>query len=110
MFKRVVVTGIGALTPIGNTAPEYWAALIKGVSGAARITRFNPENYKTKFACEVKNFDPVKFIEKKEVRRLDRFAQFAVVASDEAIKDSGLDKANVDKDRIGVIWASGIGG
>ena len=110
MFKRVVVTGIGALTPIGNTAPQFWDNLIKGVSGAGPITRFNAENYKTRFACEVKNFDPTAFIDKKEVRRLDRFAQFAVVCSDEAIKDSGLDTAQVNKDKIGVIWASGIGG
>ncbi len=110
MFKRVVVTGIGALTPIGNTAPQYWDALLKGVSGAARITRFNPDNYKTKFACEVKNFDPAQFIEKKEVRRLDRFAQFAIVCADEAIKDAGLNNEGINKDRVGVIWASGIGG
>lgn len=110
MFKRVVVTGIGALTPIGNTAPEYWDGLLKGISGAARITRFDPTNYKTKFACEVKNFDPTHFIDKKEVRRLDRFAQFALVCSDEAIKDSGLDAQGVNRDRVGVIWGSGIGG
>src|SRR5580658_5917461 len=110
MFKRVVVTGIGALTPIGNTAPEYWSALLRGVSGAARITRFNPENYKTKFACEVKHFDPTQFIDKKEVRRLDRFAQFALVSSDEAIKDAGLDAPGINRDKIGVIWGSGIGG
>jgi 3-oxoacyl-[acyl-carrier-protein] synthase II len=110
MFKRVVVTGIGALTPIGNTAPEFWDAMLKGVSGAARITRFNPDNYKTKFACEVKNFDPSKFIDKKEVRRLDRFAQFAIVASDEAIKDARLNEEGINKDKVGVIWASGIGG
>jgi 3-oxoacyl-[acyl-carrier-protein] synthase II len=110
MFKRVVVTGIGALTPVGNTAPEFWDAMLKGVSGAARITRFNPDNYKTKFACEVKNFDPAKFIDKKEVRRLDRFAQFAIVASDEAIKDARLNEEGINKDKVGVIWASGIGG
>jgi 3-oxoacyl-[acyl-carrier-protein] synthase II len=109
-LKRVVVTGIGAITPIGNTATEYWSNLLKGVSGAGVITRFNPEKHKTKFACEVKNFDPTAFFDKKEVRRLDRFAQFAVVCSDEAIKDSGLDAEGVNRDRIGVIWASGIGG
>jgi 3-oxoacyl-[acyl-carrier-protein] synthase II len=109
-LKRVVVTGIGAITPIGNTATEYWSNLLKGVSGAGVITRFNPEKHKTKFACEVKNFDPTAYIDKKEVRRLDRFAQFAVVCSDEAIKDSGLDAEGVNRDRIGVIWASGIGG
>lgn len=110
MYKRVVVTGIGALTPIGNTASEFWDGLLKGTSGAGPITRFNAENYRTKFACEVKNFDPTQFIEKKEVKRLDRFAQFALVASDEAIKDAGFDKEGINKDRIGVIWASGIGG
>ena len=109
-LKRVVVTGIGAITPIGNTATEYWSNLLKGVSGAGVITRFNPEKHKTKFACEVKNFDPTAYIDKKDVRRLDRFAQFAVVCSDEAIKDSGLDAEGVNRDRIGVIWASGIGG
>ncbi|HWB63444.1 MAG TPA: beta-ketoacyl-ACP synthase II [Chitinophagales bacterium] len=110
MFKRVVVTGLGALTPIGNTAPDFWGSLLAGKSGAAPITRFNTENYKTKFACEVKGFDPTQFIDKKEVRRLDRFAQFAIVASDEAIKDAGIDIEGVNRDRIGVIWASGIGG
>ncbi len=109
-LKRVVVTGIGALTPIGNTAPDFWSALLKGVSGAGPITRFNPAKYKTRFACEVKNFDPSVFIERKEVRRLDRFAQFAMVCSEEAIKDAGFDTADLNKDRIGVIWASGIGG
>lgn len=110
MMKRVVITGIGALTPIGNTAPEYWQNLLAGKSGAAPITRFKTDNYKTKFACEVKGFDPAQFIDKKEVRRLDRFAQFALVTSDEAIRDAGLDKADINKNRVGVIWASGIGG
>jgi len=110
MFKRVVVTGLGALTPIGNTAPEFWNGLLNGTSGAGPITRFDTTNYKTKFACEVKNFDPTQFIDKKEVRRLDRFAQFAIVSSDEAIKDSGLDAPGINRDRIGVIWGSGIGG
>lgn len=109
-LKRVVVTGIGALTPIGNTAGEFWTNLVNGVSGAGPITRFDATNYKTRFACEVKNFDPAQFIDKKEVRRLDRFAQFAMVSSTEAILDSGLDKEGVNKDRIGVIWGSGIGG
>ena len=109
-LKRVVVTGIGALTPIGNTAGEFWTNLVNGVSGAGPITRFDATNYKTRFACEVKNFDPSQFIDKKEVRRLDRFAQFAMVSSTEAILDSGLDKEGVNKDRIGVIWGSGIGG
>jgi len=110
MFKRVVVTGLGALTPIGNTAPDFWSGLLKGTSGAGPITRFDATNYKTKFACEVKNFDPTQFIDKKEVRRLDRFAQFAIVSSDEAIKDAGLDAPGINRDRIGVIWGSGIGG
>ncbi len=110
MMKRVVVTGLGALTPIGNTAPEYWQNLLAGKSGAAPITRFKTDNYKTKFACEVKDFDPTRFIDKKEVRRLDRFAQFALVSSEEAIKDAGLDQGDLNKNRIGVIWASGIGG
>lgn len=109
-MKRVVVTGIGALTPIGNNATDYWQNLLKGVSGAGPITRFDATNYKTRFACEVKNFDPSQFIDRKEARRLDRFAQFALVCSEEAIKDAGLDKADINKDRVGVIWASGIGG
>ncbi|MFN8287041.1 MAG: beta-ketoacyl-ACP synthase II [Chitinophagales bacterium] len=109
-MKRVVITGLGALTPIGNTAPAYWENLLKGTSGAAPITRFDTTNYKTRFACEVKNFDPAQFIDKKEVRRLDRFAQFALVCSEEAIRDAGLDKEGINKDRVGVIWASGIGG
>lgn len=110
MFKRVVVTGIGALTPIGNTAPEYWSGLLSGTSGAAPITRFDTTNFKTKFACEVKHFDPTKFIDKKEVRRLDRFAQFAMVSSEEAIKDAGLDQPGINGNKVGVIWGSGIGG
>lgn len=109
-LKRVVVTGIGALTPIGNTASEFWQGLLSGKSGAGPITRFDATNYKTKFACEVKNFDPTNFIERKEVKRLDRFAQFAMVSSDEAIRDAGLDAPEINKDRVGVIWASGIGG
>jgi 3-oxoacyl-[acyl-carrier-protein] synthase II len=109
-MKRVVVTGIGALTPIGNTVPEYQAALIAGKSGAAEITMFDASLFKTRFACEVKGFDPEQFIEKREVRRLDRFTQFAVATAHEAILDSGLDVEAADKERIGVIWGSGIGG
>ena len=109
-LKRVVVTGMGALTPIGNSVEDFWANLLAGKSGAGPITRFNASKYKTRFACEVKDFDPSKYIDKKEVRRLDRFAQFAMVASDQAIKDAGFDTATLNKDRIGVIWASGIGG
>ena len=109
-LKRVVITGIGAVTPLGNTKDEYWDNLSKGVSGAAPITRFDPVHHKTKFACEVKNFDPLDFIDRKEARKMDPNTQYSMVASDEAIKDAGLDIEKVDKDRIGVIWASGIGG
>lgn len=109
-LKRVVVTGLGALTPIGNTVDEYWKNLLAGVSGAAPITRFDTEKFRTKFACEIKNFDPTQFIDKKEVKRLDRFAQYAMAASEEAVKDSGIDIEKINKDRVGVIWASGIGG
>ncbi len=108
--KRVVVTGLGALTPIGNNVSEYWAALSKGVSGAAPITRFDVSKFKTHFACEVKNFDPLQFIDKKEVRRLDPFVQYALATSQEAVDDSGISNETINPDRIGVIWASGIGG
>jgi len=110
MLKRVVVTGLGALTPIGNNIAQYWEGLSKGVSGAARITHFDPEKFKTKFACEVKNFDVKDFIDFKEAKRMDWFTQYAVVVADEAMKDSGLDVEKIDRDRVGVIWASGIGG
>ncbi|MDH5412576.1 MAG: beta-ketoacyl-ACP synthase II [Flavobacteriaceae bacterium] len=109
-LKRVVVTGLGALTPIGNTIDEYWKGLINGVSGAAPITYFDTTNFKTKFACEVKNFEPTDFLDRKEARKMDKFTQYAMVASEEAIKDSGLDLDKEDKDRIGVIWGAGIGG
>jgi 3-oxoacyl-[acyl-carrier-protein] synthase II len=109
-LKRVVVTGLGALTPIGNNIEEYWEALVAGKSGGAPITYFDTEKFKTKFACELKNFDPLDFFDRKEVRRLDRFAQYAIVASDEAIKDSGINLDIVDKYRVGVIWGAGIGG
>ena len=108
--RRVVVTGLGAITPIGNTLDAYWDALLRGESGANLITHFGASKFKTQFACEVKGFDPNEFIDKKEVRKMDRFTQFAVVASDEAIKDAGLDLEHEDKDRIGVIWGAGIGG
>ena len=108
--RRVVVTGLGAITPIGNTLDAYWEALLKGESGANLITHFDASKFKTQFACEVKGFDPNEFIDKKEVRKMDRFTQFAVVASDEAIKDADLDLEHEDKDRIGVIWGAGIGG
>ena len=108
--RRVVVTGVGALTPIGNNLQEYWSALKKGVSGAAPITLFDATNFKTKFACEVKNFEVTDFIHKKEARKLDRFSQYAMVVSDEAFEDSGLKKEEIDPEKAGVIWGSGIGG
>jgi len=110
LLKRAVITGLGAITPIGNTIPEYWSNLIAGKSGAATITRFDPSVFKTRFACEVKGFDPLNFFERKDVKRFDRYAQFAMVAADEAIADSGLDAPEIDKELIGVLWASGIGG
>lgn len=109
-MKRVVVTGIGALTPIGNTVPEFLEGLKNGESGAGPITQFDATLFKTRFACEVKNFNPEDFIDKREVRRVDRFTQFAIATAAEAIQDSGLDLEKVDKQRVGVIWASGIGG
>lgn len=109
-FKRVVVTGMGALTPIGNTAPEYWENLVKGISGAAPITHFNTEKFKTKFACEVKNFNIENFLDKKEARKLDPFVHYALVAVDEAVKDATLNFQVLNVNRIGVIWGSGIGG
>jgi 3-oxoacyl-[acyl-carrier-protein] synthase II len=109
-LKRVVVTGIGAITPIGNTATDYWGGLLNGVSGADSITLFDASKFKTQFACEVKGFDPVDYLDKKEARKLDRFTQLAIVASDEAIKHAGISKETVDPDRTGVIFSSGIGG
>jgi 3-oxoacyl-[acyl-carrier-protein] synthase II len=109
-LKRVVVTGLGALTPIGNTKDEFWDALIAGKSGAAPITYFDTEKFKTKFACELKNFNVEDFINRKEARKMDRFAQYAMVASDEAIIDSKLDLDKINKLRVGVIWGAGIGG
>ncbi len=109
-LKRVVVTGIGALTPIGNNLQEYWDGLLNGVSGAAPITLFDATKFKTRFACEVKGFDPTNFMERKEARKLDRFAQLAIVASDMAVADANIDKTKIDADRVGVIFASGIGG
>lgn len=109
-LKRVVVTGIGALTPIGNNLQEYWQALINGVSGADYIKEFDASKFKTRFACELKNFDPLNFLEKKEARKMDRFTQTALVASEEAVADSGIDNPSVNKDRVGVVFASGIGG
>ncbi len=109
-FKRVVITGAGALTPIGNTLREYWDGLSKGKSGAAPITKFDTTLFKTKFACEVKGFDPTVLMERKEARKLDPFAQYAMAVADEAILDSKLPLDKVNKDRVGVIWGSGIGG
>lgn len=109
-LKRVVVTGLGALTPIGNNIEEYWDGLKNGKSGSAPITYFDTERFKTKFACEIKNFKVEDFFDRKEARKLDKFAQYALVASDEAIKDSGIDLDVVDKLRVGVIWGAGIGG
>lgn len=108
--RRVVVTGIGALTPIGNTLEEYWEGLINGVSGAGPITLFDATNFKTKFACEVKGFDPTQFIHRKEARKMDRFCQFALVVSDQAIEQSQLKIDKINPNRAGVIWGSGIGG
>jgi len=109
-LKRVVVTGLGALTPIGNTVPEYWEGLINGVSGAAPITYFDTTNFKTKFACELKNFDIKDHLDRKESRKLDPYAQYALVAAAEAIKDAKIDLETIDKTRVGVIWGSGVGG
>lgn len=109
-LKRVVVTGMGAITPLGKSVPEYWDGLINGVSGAGNITQFDTSKFKTKFACEVKDFEPTNYLDRKEARKLDRFTQFALIASDQAVKDAGISKENVDVDRVGVIFASGIGG
>jgi 3-oxoacyl-[acyl-carrier-protein] synthase II len=109
-LKRVVVTGMGALTPIGNNLEAYWEGLRTGKSGSAPITYFDTEKFKTKFACELKGYDPMNFFDRKEARKLDRFAQYALVSSDEAIADSGIDLDVVDKFRVGVVWGAGIGG
>ena len=109
-LRRVVVTGLGALTPLGNTVPEFWNSLINGVSGAAPIKNFDASKFKTRFACEVKNYNPTDYFDRKEARKLDPCAQFGLIAADEAVKDSGLDLDKEDLTRIGVIWGSGIGG
>jgi 3-oxoacyl-[acyl-carrier-protein] synthase II len=109
-MRRVVVTGLGALTPLGNNLLEYWEGLVNGVSGSVLITRFDTEKFKTKFACELKNYDSAKYFDRKETNKLDPYSQYALIACDEAINDSGLNLDKVDKDRVGVIWASGIGG
>ena len=108
--RRVVVTGIGALTPIGNNLQDYWNNLIKGVSGAAPITHFNAENFKTQFACEIKNFNPTDFLDRKEARKLDVFSQYALVVANEAVQQSKINTEDINPDRSGVIWGSGIGG
>ena len=109
-LKRVVVTGLGALTPIGNTVPEYWNGLLNGVSGADPITKFDASKFKTQFACEVKGYDPLNHFDRKEARKYDLFSQYAVVAANEAVNDAGLDTFAFNPDRVGVIWGSGIGG
>ena len=103
-LKRVVVTGLGALTPLGNNLNDYWNNLIKGVSGAGPITRFDPEKFKTKFACEIKNYDPLDHFDRKEMRKMDPFTQYAMITSKEAIEDSGLDLDKIDRLKAGVIW------
>ena len=108
--RRVVVTGLGALTPIGNTLPEFWEGLVSGKSGAAPITYFDSTEFKTKFACELKNFSVLDFMDRKEARKQDRFTQYALVATQEAIEDAALPLDAIDKDRVGVIWGAGIGG
>ncbi|RKN82989.1 beta-ketoacyl-ACP synthase II [Ulvibacterium marinum] len=109
-LKRVVVTGLGALTPIGNNIKEYWEGLVNGKSGSAPVTYYDTEKFKTKFACELKGYKPEDFFDRKEARKLDRFSQYAIVSSDEAISDSKLDLDVVDKFRVGVVWGAGIGG
>jgi len=109
-MRRVVVTGTGAFTPVGNNVEEFWSNLVNGVSGSDMITRFDTEHFKTKFACEVKNYDPQDYFDRKEARKLDRYAQYGMIAAEEAYQQAGLADADINKDRAGVIWASGIGG
>ena len=109
-LKRAVITGLGALTPLGNNVQDYWTGLVGGVSGAAPITKFNAEKFKTKFACEVKGFDPGVYMDRKEARKMDLFAQFGIAAAQQAVDDAGLDLGAIDLARVGVIWGSGIGG
>ncbi|WP_066630828.1 beta-ketoacyl-ACP synthase II [Labilibacter marinus] len=109
-LKRVVVTGLGAITPLGNSVEELWKNLVDGVSGAAPITRFDATNFKTKFACEVKNYNSNDYFDRKEARKLDMFAQFAMIAAEQAVQDSGIDSEDIDHDEVGVIWGAGIGG
>ena len=109
-LKRVVVTGMGALTPLGNNVKDYWDRLVDGVSGADLITLFDASKFKTRFACEIKGFEPTNFLDRKESRKIDRFAQIALVASDQAVSDAGISRDNVNTNRVGVVFASGIGG
>ena len=109
-LKRVVVTGLGAISPIGNSVPEFWENIQNGVSGAGPITHFDASQFKTRFACEVKDFDPSKYFDRKEARKLDIYAQYAIAAAKEAIENCGVDLETIDKDEVGVIFAAGIGG
>ena len=109
-LRRVVVTGMGALTPIGNSLEEYWKGLVNGVSGGAEITRFDTSKFKTRIACEIKNFNPELFFDRKEIRKYDRCGYYGIISADEAIRDAGFDMSQINPDRVGVIWASGIGG
>ena len=109
-LRRVVVTGIGTISPVGLNAKETWENVVNGVSGIDLITLYDTTNFKTKFACEVKNYDPANYFDRKDARKIDRFTQFALIAADEAVKDAGLDAEGIDKTRVGVIWSSGIGG
>jgi 3-oxoacyl-[acyl-carrier-protein] synthase II len=109
-LKRVVITGIGALTPIGNNTADYWSALLNGTPGAGPITLFDASRFKTRFACELKGFDPLQYLDRKESRKVDRYTQIALAASDEAVKDAGIENGKMNPDRVGVVFASGIGG
>ena len=109
-LKRVVVTGLGALTPVGNTCLDTWNTLLAGKSGAAPITHFDASQQKTRFACELKGFDPINHFDKKDIKKYDPYVQYALVATEEAVRDAGIDDDKVNKDRVGVIWATGIGG
>ena len=109
-LKRVVITGLGTINPLGHNVPEFWGNLIKGVSGAGPITRFDASKFRTQFACEVKDYDPISYFDKKEVRKMDLYTQFGLIAAREALQDSGLDKEQENVKRIGVIWGAGIGG
>lgn len=109
-MKRVVITGLGAFTPIGKNVKNYWDNLLNGVSGADRITRFDPSKFKTQFACEIKDYNPLDYFDRKEARKLDRFSQYGIISVEEAIKDAKLEFSKLDTNRVGVIFSSGIGG